>query len=391
MISQKMKRMNKYLAIAITAIMLVACNNENKVTISGTYLDGTAQSITLEMLNVNQLDRVDSVKINKNGSFLLKTELENPELLLVKNENGQIINLLAFPGEDIELDIPDSNFESGYTVSGSSESDKVKLLVNRVEITKRKLDSIVQISNQTEDTTELKLLLQQYTDIFNKQRLFNVRFVVENISSLSSVYALYQRIGPEDYILNKMNDLQYLKIVADSVKIRYPESSLVISLVQDIARRTSEYENLLLLNKLAETTIEDTGNINLTIPDAEGVEISLRSLKGKVVLLNFWASMDNASRKSNQTLKGIYDKYHSKGFEIYSVSLDNNMAAWRDAIRFEDYKWIDVCELSYPNSYAASSYNIQAIPTTFLLDKEGNIIAKNIQGTLLATWLDNLL
>lgn len=383
--------MKKYLIIVLTVIILVSCKHENRVNISGTYPEGIGQTIILEILNVNQLDLIDSVKINKNGTFLLIAELENPELLLVKNEKGQIINLLAFPGEDIKLVIPNSNFRDGYSVRGSSESDKVQSLVERVEKTKRKLDSIVQISTLTEDTTEIKLLLRQYTDIFNEQRMFNVRFVVENISSLSSVYALYQRIGPEDYILNKMNDLQYLKIVADSVKIRYPESSLVISLVQDVARRTREYENLMLLNKLSETEIINTGNINLTIPNAEGVEISLKSLKGKIVLLNFWASMDNASRKSNHALKEIYDKYHSQGFEVYSVSLDNNLAAWRDAIRFEDYKWIDVCELSYPNSYAASSYNIQAIPTTFLLDKEGNIIAKNIQGTLLATWLDNLL
>ncbi|MFC2129758.1 TlpA family protein disulfide reductase, partial [Bacteroidota bacterium] len=80
-----------------------------------------------------------------------------------------------------------------------------------------------------------------------------------------------------------------------------------------------------------------------------------------------------------------------KGFEVYSVSLDNNKAAWLDAVRFEEYTWIDVCELSYPDSYAASVYNIQEIPTTFLIDKEGNIVAKNINGRVLGTWLDNLL
>ncbi len=388
MISQKMK---KYLAIIVTALILVSCNNENRVTINGTYPDGQGQAVVLEMLNVSQLDQIDSVEINKNGIFRFKMELENPELLLIKNELGQIINLLAFPGEDITLDIPNNNFTDGYSVTGSSESDKIKSLVERVEITKRDMDSLAQVSTLTEDTTELNILLQQYTKVFNEQRMFNVKFIVENISSLSSIYALYQRVGPEDYILNKMNDLQYLKIVADSVKIRYPESSLVISLVQDVARKTREYESRLLMNKLSETEIINTGNINLTIPNAEGEEISLSSLTGKVVLLNFWASRDKASRQSNHALKGIYDKYHSKGFEVYSVSLDNNMAAWRDAIRFEEYKWIDVCELSYPNSYAASTYNIQAIPTTFLIDKEGNIVAKNIQGTLLATWLDNLL
>ncbi len=118
---------------------------------------------------------------------------------------------------------------------------------------------------------------------------------------------------------------------------------------------------------------------------------SVMSKEGNVILLNFWASYDQVSRESNNLLKTVYDQYHAKGFEVYSVSMDNNMTAWRDAIRFEEYTWIDVCELTYPESYAGSVYNITAIPTSFLIDKEGNIVAKNLNCKVLSTWLDNLL
>ena len=135
----------------------------------------------------------------------------------------------------------------------------------------------------------------------------------------------------------------------------------------------------------------NTAAPDFTLKSQSGKNLKLSEYAGNVMLLNFWASFDQASRKSNALLQTIYDRYHAKGFEVYSVSLDNRKAAWLDAIRFEEYKWIDVCELTYPNSYAASIYNIESIPTSFLIDREGNIVAKNLNGKVLSTWLDNLL
>ncbi|HSG68030.1 MAG TPA: TlpA disulfide reductase family protein, partial [Bacteroidales bacterium] len=160
---------------------------------------------------------------------------------------------------------------------------------------------------------------------------------------------------------------------------------------QDVDSKLKQYNNVLLMSKLSDKEIKGTGSINLEIPDQSGKVVSLNSLNGKVVLINFWASSNQASREANQRLKAVYNQYHSRGFEVYSVSLDNNKSAWMDAVRFEEYSWIDVCELTFPNSYAASVYNIQNLPATFLLDREGNIVAKNISGRNLGTWLDNLL
>jgi thiol-disulfide isomerase/thioredoxin len=114
-------------------------------------------------------------------------------------------------------------------------------------------------------------------------------------------------------------------------------------------------------------------------------------LAGKVVLINFWASWDQGSRDAARALRPIYTKYHPQGFEIYSIALDKNRNVWRAAIDFEEYPWINVSELSYPYSYAATVYNVTSLPTSFLIDREGTIVAKNISGKTLATWLDNLL
>ena len=385
------KRIKKYTVIILAALLLISCNKSEQVTISGIYPDGFGEMLKVDMLNVNQLIPIDSIKVGSKGNFKIKFILQSPELISIKNEKGQIINLLPFPGDEISLDISCKEFSSCYTVQGSDESSNIRYLVYEAAKTKLILDSIVGLLNQAEDLTKEDDLVSEYTRVFNDQRMHNIKFIVENISSLSSIYALYQRIGPEDYILNETKDLQYMKIVADSVGKRYPGSSLVASLDMDVRNRLEAYNNRLLMNKLSEEGISGRGNIELEINNTEGKMISLSSLQGKVILLNFWASTDQSSRESNNVLQAIYKQYHSRGFEVYSVSLDNNKAAWLDAVRFEEYTWIDVCELSYPDSYAALVYNIQEIPTNFLIDKEGNIVAKNINGRVLGTWLDNLL
>ena len=90
-------------------------------------------------------------------------------------------------------------------------------------------------------------------------------------------------------------------------------------------------------------------------------------------------------------LKSTYEKYRKKGFEVYAVSLDSNKIQWMNAIDFNEFNWINVCELSYPESRAASLYNVKAIPAGYLINREGDIVARDLYGRTLETWLDNLL
>lgn len=384
--------MKKISCLLFMALLVASCKNDNNITIKGSYADGANEFIKVEMLTGIETRVIDSVKVSSSGKFKTSFTLSSPELVLLKNSAGEYINLLAFPGDQIELEIPQAAFTQGYTVSGSEESQKIKTLVDRVEITKFQLDSLSKAYDALEDKegAEAEILVSAYQKTIQKQKRNNIRFVVENINSLSSVYALYQRIAPEVYVLNDLKDLQYFKIVADSVKVKYPESTLTASLLRDVEQRLREYNSVLTMNEFSKENIIETGLINLTIQNTEGNQISLGSLKGKVVLLSFWASWDKSSREANRQLKSIYERYRNRGFEVYAVALENDRNTWRTAIEFEEYNWINVCELTYPYSYAATAYNVTSLPTNFLIDKEGNIVAKNISGNVLATWLDNL-
>ena len=375
------------------SVLLVSCGPDDDITIRGSYPAGAGEYLEFEMLNIAEKQFIDSVKVNKRGNFSFSFDLDHPELILVKNNQEQYINLLAFPGEEIRLTVPQASFRKGYTVDGSEESEKVRTLVLKVEQTKIRLDSILTAINEMDDleSREAEKLITSYREIFNAQKSDNIRFIVENISSLASVYALYQRVAPDVYIFNDLKDLQYYKIVADSVRVKYPGSTLANSLANDVDQRLAEYNNMMMINELSKDKIKETGLINLEIEDVDGNTHSLSDLEGKVVLLNFWASWNDESRLAGRRLIGPYKAYHDKGFEVYSVALDNDRNTWRRAVDFEEYPWINVSELTYPNSYAATIYNVQSIPSNFLIDREGNIVAKNINSKVLATWLDNLL
>ena len=107
-------------------------------------------------------------------------------------------------------------------------------------------------------------------------------------------------------------------------------------------------------------------------------------------MIDFWAAWCRPCRVENPNVVALYKKYNSKGFEVFGVSLDRKKEDWVKAIEMDGLSWTHVSDLQYFNSAAARLYNIQAIPATYLLDKEGKIIAKNLRGIALRKKLEEL-
>ena len=387
-----MKRSIPILIVLIIGFTGFACKS-NRTKISGLISGGEGAKLTLERLDVNRTSLVDSIEIDKNGSFTLNLGLDEPELYILKSETGEILNLLVSPGDKISIKTSYDTFGSAYSISGSAESEGIRLLVEQLEQTRNDLDSLQLVAASIADpeNPQMELVKNTYAQAIVKQKRFTIKYLVEHLGSLSSVYALYQKYDGESLVLNMEGDLQYFKAVADSLESSYPNSSLTKSLRMDIEQREATFKENAHLNTLLDMADENSGMLDLSIPDRDSKEIALSSLKGKVTLVAFWASGNRGSIQALIQLQSTYLKYHEKGFEIYAISLDNNKISWMNAIDFNEFDWINVSELSFPDSKAALLYNISELPTTYLINREGDILAKNLYGRTLETWLDNLI
>jgi peroxiredoxin len=145
-------------------------------------------------------------------------------------------------------------------------------------------------------------------------------------------------------------------------------------------------EKLLQMANVKETDLPD-----LLLPDQRGKMISLSSLNGKTVLLNFWSVNQLESIEYVVKLKKIYEKYHKMGFEIYQVSVDKTIPRWEKALEFEELAWINVIDTAFPASATYTLFNIKELPMNYLINAEqSDIIAKNISPAALDRTLSNL-
>jgi peroxiredoxin len=372
--------------------MMIGCTGNHTVRISGTVKDGQGSSILLQQLNGNRIMGLDSTEIGKNQTFKFKTSLEYPELLILKSEDGKIINLMPSPGESVYVETSISEFGTGYSVKGSPDSEKIRELVIRASDTRHLLDSLSQLINQTSASQEdtLKLLRADYNRALIGQKRYTIRFIMENMRSPSAIYALYQKLYQNFYIMDELSDLQYFKVVADSMLVYHPHSSLTLTLVEDIRKRERQYQQQINLDTLL-SLAETRDYLEVSLPDTRGDTISLTSLKDRVIMLIFWSSRDANSVKSLINLQRIYKKYHKDGFEVYAVSLDSDRSQWISSINFNQFDWINVSELSYPDSETDRIYNVTKLPTNFLINRKGELMVRDIYGRDLEVWLDNLL
>lgn len=382
--------MRKSAFFLILLAVTVACGKKNSFTVKGILENPDQSHITISRIDINTPVFVDSAAIKKNGSFSLRIKASEADFYQV-GYSDDFITLLAAPGERINLHFRGKQLFSAYEVTGSEGSEKVRLLDLKLIRTKNSLDSInnlyLKASEQPGFDTTGTRLAQLYTDLMLEQRSNNIRFIIENTKSLAAIKAVYQRLNDTTYVLFQNRDLQYLKILSDSLGKYYPASRHTKALISDFEKEYNQFQSNQLgrmADELPETVLDPD------LKDVNGRRIKLSSLRGKYVLLSFWTLSSRECIAENLQFKDFYRTYNRNGFEIYQVNLDADEEAWKSAVRFDELPWINVREDDPANPVNARLYNVRVLPANYLYDPSGNIIATNLHGRALQIKLSQL-
>lgn len=383
--------MKRILFLLTLVLFLSGCDDKTFFKVNGVIKDTKEKYIFLNRVEVNTPVFIDSAKINKNGSFKFKIKAKEADFYQLGFTTANFVTLLVEPGERINLTFKGNNLFENYVVNGSPESQKLQTLDLTLADTKRKLDSLSNVYSKasSEPGFEVKgpALQSKYTEIIKAQRKKNIEFIVNNVSSLASIKALYQRINETTYVLYDPHDLQYLKIVTDSLTRHYPNSKQVQALAHDFEKEM----NQLYISRVQEIAKDlPKTSFDPSLKNTRGERITLSSLKGKYVLLTFWSVSSKDCLEENLQLKQIYKLYNKKGFEIYQINLDENEAAWKAAVNFDELPWISTREDDPKDPKNAILFNVKSLPANFLFDKESNIMTSNLHGRSLQIKLDQL-
>ena len=364
--------MKKIFFVATVLLMALSSCQSSKVKISGRFVGSDANMVYLERNTTLEQAIIDSVKIAEDGSFTLKiSDAPSTPTLYNVIYNNERIPLLVQGGDKINVQSAGSVLRN-CEVSGSLESELLH------KFNKEYISGVAQLnqisSKYTDDLSEeqTKAVSKEYTDLYRKIKRNQLRFIIENKDRIAAIYALYQRIPNDANLFNGDSDVIYYRTVAEAIEQTYPESPYLPILRTQIARMDAQ---LNLLSNIKETSFPE-----IKMADMYGNQKSLASLEGNVILLHFWSVAIGNGNAINADLKEIYAKYHEQGFEIYQVGIDTSKAAWINAVQEQQLPWISVSDLQGQASSSLKSYNITKLPANYLIDRKGNIVAKDLTG-----------
>lgn len=376
--------MKKYLFISLIFFLLIACNNSGNSQGNPTANKSTATVIVKGKLNNLQkgwvvLEKfedtgykaIDSVEV-KSKEFVLKVNLSEPDFFNLNIFKRKPIPLVITEKDKelvVELDIKDDDI--AYQVKGSKDSEYYTQLNDYIANLRKKETALVeQFRNAKDEATQTKLQ-EEYMAMANESAKDVKKMIDAMKPSLVGLTASSFLIPPDGNISDE--DFEYLSNLAKTYKEKLPHSRFTVRFADQIAKFAAQKAKTahLGIGKVAP-------EIDLLSP--EGKNVKLSSLKGKLVLIDFWASWCGPCRRENPNVVKVYNQYKDKGFEIYGVSLDKDRNAWLKAIEQDGLTWLHVFD---QQSAAAQTYQVSAIPQTYLIDKEGNILAKNLRGKAL--------
>jgi peroxiredoxin len=369
------------LVFAGALTLLSACNKKgttaetsgNGYKISGKFRNAAEGSkVILAELTEQQFADRDTAEVKKDGSFEMTGTVPETGIYKLAIDPKNPI-LFVLDNKKIEFEADANNVSETYTVKGSKDSELLKELNGLMMASQKQMDGLKQrymAASSSSQPDSIKAIEAAANRVQESSEKRFKNFIRKNPNSIMSVYSTLTLINPEE---------QYA--FADSMLSVYKKTLPTAKYTKALDKRLSALGSV--------TTGRPAPDITLPTPD--GKTISLSSLRGKYVLIDFWASWCGPCRRENPNVVKMYNKYKDKGFEIFGVSLDQSKEKWVKAIADDQLTWPHVSDLKGWESAAGKLYNVTAIPHTVLIDKEGKIVAKNLRGEALEAKLAEVL
>lgn len=378
-----MSRFSNVIKCAAAALLAAACTPSAKV--DGTIASAPSSEVIIKLLNVNRYEVLDTVKTDASGRFSYKVGVEKgqPEFVYLFHNDKRVASLLLEAGDKVSVA---ADTLGNYTVEGSDESAKLAKVEKDYSAAQAKIQAMAAQAETAEAEEALALRRQigkEYIDYYRQC----VRYVLQNSRSLTVVPVLYQNFGVNLPVFGQSTDAIHFKNIADSLALSYPDSKYVKALRKEAERRHGFLE---LEHKLK--TASAVGFPDVMLPDVNATKIKLSEVDAKVIMLYFWNSSDAGQKMFNlDVLKTLYEDYHSKGFEIYQAAIDPDKAGWAQVVKQQNLPWINVCDGLGADSPYVVTYNLQALPATYIIADGELVDGQVVDEKSLRKLLDKLL
>ena len=368
----------------LSAALLAACSTGGVQRPISVTVDGAAgKTLYFDRFAANKPVHVDSVVLDANGTGSLNVPMLPLDFyrLAINDKDNIVVVLDSTESLSIETKLGDMGNPS--KIEGSKASKALYDYYNASRTFEQQRDPLRALVNANPQD---QAALQQFNDLNKGFYDRSKSFVQEHMGSPIALAALSR--------MDMGQDAELFKATRDALRKTMPRSEFFAGFRDQVDRMEKQLE----AQKAQESEMERQSNLipvgseapDFSQQDPNGTTIALSSLRGKVVLIDFWASWCKPCRMENPNVKRVYEKYHNKGFEILGVSLDRDKNSWTGAIQQDGLPWLHVSDLQFWNNAAAQQYGISSIPFTVLVDKDGKVIDKNLRGPALEAKLAEL-
>ncbi len=360
-----------FLALLAVLFTISCADEQNSQTISGTLTNAEGKKVSLVGFVNGEPDTLGSATLGAEGNFEIPINTGRLSFYnLVVEDNGAIV--LAFDSTESPVVSADVDYiNKKYEVSGSKDSERIRdVFVTSVKY-ESKLDSTMKILREATKNREREVRMEMsqiYNETRKEYKQYLLDFIDEDTTSVAN-FSVLQRLDPK-------TDMAYYIKVRNGLEPRLKGNIFYDQLANNVATLENQHKQSAAIS-------EGQPAPDIVLPNPSGETISLSSMEGKYVLVDFWASWCKPCRIENPNVVKLYNKYSKENFEILGVSLDKDKAKWEKAIADDNLNWPQVSDLKFWNSAAAQLYNVRSIPFTVLVNPDGEIEATKLRGRAL--------